>query len=270
MRELVFALEYEPGCNRVADALADHPDARVRSLSLHATADQLWRVDHATGTPDALDAIEDAFRNSDYYADCLATEDCGATQTTRVLDRTDDTLILYSDWERTPACASVPHIARDHLGDGVLFETRDPSRGPPLHVAAHSLRRGRCGGVLRFPRGCRRGMRPDGDAPHRGYDDISWGRRRDTERPAASTGGRTPGRCRTRLLRVTPRGRRRRTRRASRRATVNTHLPTPSGGRTFGEATCRRRAGSGRTAGIALRAAVGIFQQRHMELPLLP
>jgi len=128
MRELVFALEYEPGCNRVADALADHPDARVRSLSLHATADQLWRVDHATGTPDALDAIEDAFRNSDYYADCLATEDCGATQTTRVLDRTDDTLVLYSDWERTPTCASVPHIARDHLGDGVLFETRHKGR----------------------------------------------------------------------------------------------------------------------------------------------
>ncbi|AAV44675.1 MULTISPECIES: helix-turn-helix domain-containing protein [Halobacteriales] len=128
MRELVFALEYEPGCNRVADALADYPDARVRSLSLHATADQLWRVDHATGTPDALDAIEDAFRNSDYYADCLATEDCGATQTTRVLDRTDDTLVLYSDWERTPTCASVPHIARDHLGDGVLFETRHEGR----------------------------------------------------------------------------------------------------------------------------------------------
>jgi predicted DNA binding protein len=124
MRELVFALDYEPGCNRVADALAEHPNARVRSLSLHATADRLWRVDHATGTREALDAIEDAFLTSDYYADCLATEDCGATQTTRVLDRADDTLVLYSDWERTPACASVPHIARDHLGDGVLFETR--------------------------------------------------------------------------------------------------------------------------------------------------
>lgn len=128
MRELVFALEYKPGCNRVADALAEHPDARIRSLSLHATAEQLWRVDHATGTPDALDAIEDAFLTSDYYADCLATEDCGATQTTRVLDRTDDTLVLYSDWQRTPTCASVPHIARDHLGDSVLFETRHEGR----------------------------------------------------------------------------------------------------------------------------------------------
>jgi predicted DNA binding protein len=128
MRELVFALEYEPGCNRVADALADHPGARVRSLSLHATDEQLWRVDHATGTPDALDAIEDAFLTSDYYADCLATGDCGATQTARVLDRTDDTLVLYSDWERTRTCTSVPHIAHDHLGDGVLFETRHEGR----------------------------------------------------------------------------------------------------------------------------------------------
>jgi predicted DNA binding protein len=128
MRELVFALTYEPGCNRVADALADHPDARIRSLSLHATAERLWRVDHATGTPDALEDIADAFLTSDYYADCLATADCGATQTTRVLDRTGDTLVLYSDWQRTPTCASVPHIALDRLGDGVLFETRHEGR----------------------------------------------------------------------------------------------------------------------------------------------
>jgi predicted DNA binding protein len=128
MRELVFALEYEPGRNRVADALAEHSGARVRSLSLHATDDHLWRVDHATGTPEALAAVEDAFTDGDYYADCLATEDCGATQSTRVLDRTDDTLVLYTDWEPTPVCASVPHIARDHLGDGVLFETRHEGR----------------------------------------------------------------------------------------------------------------------------------------------
>jgi predicted DNA binding protein len=128
MRELVFALEYEPGCNRVADTLADHPEARIRSLSLHATADRLWRVDHVTGGPAALDAIELTFLTSDYYADCLATEDCGATQTTEVLDHTDDTLVLYSDWERTPECSSVPHIAREHLGGGVLFETRHEGR----------------------------------------------------------------------------------------------------------------------------------------------
>ncbi|WP_193309011.1 helix-turn-helix domain-containing protein [Halorubrum halophilum] len=128
MRELVFALEYEPGRNRVADALADHPDARVRSLSVHATDDHLWRVDHTAGTPAALDAVKAAFLDGDYYADCLSTRDCGADQRTRVLDHTDDALVLYTDWEPTPACASVPHIAREHLGESVLFETRHEGR----------------------------------------------------------------------------------------------------------------------------------------------
>lgn len=128
MRELVFTLDYDPGCNTVADTLADHPDARIRSLSLHATDESLWRVDHATGSPDALEAIETAFLTGDYYADCLATEDCGATSTTQLLEHTDDTLILYSYWERTPVCTSVPHLALDHLGDGVLFETRHEQR----------------------------------------------------------------------------------------------------------------------------------------------
>jgi predicted DNA binding protein len=128
MRELVFALEYEPGCNRVADTLAAYPEARIRSLSLHATMERLWRVDHATGTPAALEDIENAFLTADYYADCLATQDCGATQETQVLDHTDDTLVLYSYWERTATCASVPHIALDHLGDGVMFDTRHEGR----------------------------------------------------------------------------------------------------------------------------------------------
>ncbi len=128
MRELVFALEYDPGTNRVAEALAAHPDATIRSLSLHATDERLWRVDHATGSAEALDAIENAFLAADYYADCLATEDCGATQETEVLDHTGETLVLYSYWERSPVCTSVPHIARDHLGDGLLFDTRHEGR----------------------------------------------------------------------------------------------------------------------------------------------
>lgn len=128
MRELVFALDYDPGWNTLADTLADFPDARVRSLSLHATADSLWRVDHATGSPDALSAIGDAFLTADYYADCLATEPCGAESETEVLDEIDDTLVLYTYWQRTPVCTSIPHLALEHLGDGLLFETQHEQR----------------------------------------------------------------------------------------------------------------------------------------------
>ncbi len=128
MRELVFALVYERGCNEIADTLAAHPEARIRSLSLHATPQSLWRVDHATGSPEALAAIEETVKTADYYADCLATDDCGAEQTTEVLEHTEEELVLYSYWERTLTCVSVPHIALDNLGDGLLFETLNRGR----------------------------------------------------------------------------------------------------------------------------------------------
>lgn len=128
MRELEFVLEYGAGSNSVSDTLAEYPSAEIRSLSLHATADSLWRVDHATGSENALSAIESAFLRSEYYTDCLTADHCGATKRMQVLESTDDMLVLYSYWERTDACASVPHMALEHLGQGVLFETRKEQR----------------------------------------------------------------------------------------------------------------------------------------------
>lgn len=127
MRELVFTLVYEPGCNAVAETLTTHPGTEIRSLSLHVTPESLWRVDHVTGSTAALTDVEQTFKTADYYADCLATDHCGATQRTNVLEH-DDVLVLYSYWERTPACASVPHLALDHLGEGALFETHHKER----------------------------------------------------------------------------------------------------------------------------------------------
>lgn len=128
MRELAFEIRYEPGANRVGDTLAEYPDAEIRSLSLHATTESLWRVDHVTGPADALTDIEAAFLDTDYYTDCLTPGDCGATQRTEVLETSDEMLVLYSYWERTDSCASVPHMALERLGQGVLFEATKQKR----------------------------------------------------------------------------------------------------------------------------------------------
>ena len=128
MREFVFALEYESGCNSVADTLATYPDTTLRSLACHVSSESLWRVDRATGSPEALDALEEAFLNAEYFSDCLITEDCGADSETQILDRTDDALILYTYWERTSVCTSVPHLALEYLGDGLLFDTQREGR----------------------------------------------------------------------------------------------------------------------------------------------
>lgn len=123
MRELVFSLEYAPGSSAVADILAANPETSIRSLSCHVTHNNLWRVDHATGNDAALDDLAETVADAEYYTDCLARRDCEADWETRVLDRTEDTLILYSYWTRTPSCTSIPHLALDHFGDGLIFET---------------------------------------------------------------------------------------------------------------------------------------------------
>lgn len=123
MRELVFALEYTPGNNAVADILTANPETKIRSLSCHVTPDNLWRVDHVTGGRDALDALTETVADAEYYTDCLARRDCEADWETQVLDRTDEALVLYSYWSRTPSCTSIPHLALDHFGDGLIFQT---------------------------------------------------------------------------------------------------------------------------------------------------
>ena len=128
MRELVFALDYEPGYNPVADTLTTHSEVTIRSLSCHVTPESLWRVDHVTGEPEALADLEEAYFTAEYCSDCLVTEDCGADCQIQVLDQTDDTLILYTYWNRMPVCTSVPHLALEYLGSGLLFETRRERR----------------------------------------------------------------------------------------------------------------------------------------------
>lgn len=128
MRELVFALEYDPGSNTVADILAANPEATIRSLSCHVTPGNLWRVDHVSGNNNALDRLAETVANVEYYTDCLARRDCEADWETRVLDRIGDVLVLYSNWTRTPSCTSIPHLALDHFGDGLIFKTMWTSR----------------------------------------------------------------------------------------------------------------------------------------------
>ncbi|WP_254523203.1 helix-turn-helix domain-containing protein [Natrinema caseinilyticum] len=123
MREFVFALEYDPGTNPVADVLEANPRTTVRSLSCHVTPESLWRVDRATGPETGIEALEAAYREPSYCADCLVRDDCGADCETQVLDRSRDELVVYTYWDRTDVCTSVPHLALEYLGEGLLFET---------------------------------------------------------------------------------------------------------------------------------------------------
>ena len=128
MRELVFELDYDPGWNPVADTLAEHEAATIRSLSCHVTEQTLWRVDLVNGPAPAREAVEAAYRSAEYFPDCLVTGECEADSDTRILDRTDDALVIYCEWAKSPVCSSVPHLALAHLGEGLLLETLQDGR----------------------------------------------------------------------------------------------------------------------------------------------
>ncbi|WP_248896491.1 helix-turn-helix domain-containing protein [Haloplanus halobius] len=128
MQELVFALEYEPGHNPIADVLASAPSAEIHSRSCHVTDKSLWRVDHATGPSETLSDLESVVLSSEFYSDCLAREACGAPSQREVLYRSDDELVFYVYWGRTDICASIPHMALERFGEGFLFETRRAER----------------------------------------------------------------------------------------------------------------------------------------------
>ncbi|MFB6196319.1 MAG: helix-turn-helix domain-containing protein [Haloplanus sp.] len=134
MRELVFALEYDPGANPIADVLAGAPGAEMRSISCHATAESLWRVDHASGPADTIDRLEAIVLSTEFYSDCLAEETCGASSRRELLHRTGDELVFYTYWDRTDVCESIPHIALEQFGEGVLFETRRSERRYIWHL----------------------------------------------------------------------------------------------------------------------------------------
>lgn len=122
MREFVVDLEYAPGRSPLADALAAHRGATVRSLACHATPETLWRVDYATGTRETLEAIEDGYLDTDVPVDRLDAAE-KADRETVVLDRTEESFVAYAWWRRPSGAVSLPHLALDRFGDGIVFET---------------------------------------------------------------------------------------------------------------------------------------------------
>lgn len=122
MREMVFTLEFDAGCDPVSDVLAEYSSARVRSLACHVTRDSFWRVDYADGPEDALEELVAVYREPSYCPDCLIT-DCGSDVQVEVLDAGEEFRVLYVHWTRSSDCNSIPHLAFDYLGPGFLVET---------------------------------------------------------------------------------------------------------------------------------------------------
>ena len=123
MRTFAFAVEYDPGVDPVMDEFRECPDLYARSLACVATADALWRVDSVTGPTAELDAVADRFADHGHAADCFGAADCADTYRSELLHRDPTYRVVYTAWTRSNDCVSIPHLALEYLGPGVLFAT---------------------------------------------------------------------------------------------------------------------------------------------------
>ncbi|WP_254547057.1 helix-turn-helix domain-containing protein [Halomarina pelagica] len=122
MKEYAFAVEYPAGVDPLADLFIDHPGAMAKSIACVVSDDSMWRVDRVTGPTEAIDAIEACALDPERCNEC-PPGDCASHREYEVLTRDATTCTYYSYRTDIDRCPSLPSLAADHLGDGVLYES---------------------------------------------------------------------------------------------------------------------------------------------------
>lgn len=125
MREIVFTIEFEPDSDPVMDVFADHPRAQGRMVACAVAPDNSWRLDRFTGPEAALQRLDEVFLNPDRCNECLdGRPTCGATREYEILEQEATSRIIYTYLVEPGYCHSIPPLATEHLGFGVLYDAR--------------------------------------------------------------------------------------------------------------------------------------------------
>lgn len=123
MRELVFAIEYDPGADPIMDVFIDSDDLRSRSIACHVSKDGVWRVDRFTGPADALERLERVYSDHDRCLDCVTGVHPHPTTEYEVLGADATSRTVYAFRETRTGCFSIPCLTCKHVRKGVLCES---------------------------------------------------------------------------------------------------------------------------------------------------
>ncbi|WP_436926992.1 helix-turn-helix domain-containing protein [Halosimplex amylolyticum] len=122
MREFEFVLTYEAGADELMDEFVGESELRARTAACFANERSMWRVDHVLGPEPALDAVETRFLDESVCNECLDVEGCASTREYQVLSRDPEHRVYFTRREEIQHCHSIPYLAVDHVGDGLLIE----------------------------------------------------------------------------------------------------------------------------------------------------
>lgn len=124
VRELTFALEFEPGVDPLMDAFVQFPQLRSDSIGSAVRRDRFWNVERFVGPADGLERVEQVRFGADTPRPVMTATECNADRHHELLERSASTLVTYSFVERLHTCNSVVAMAARHLDLGHVFQTQ--------------------------------------------------------------------------------------------------------------------------------------------------
>lgn len=126
MREFAFTVRFDRAADDLMDVFIEEPGLTAETQVCFANERAMWRVDDVYGPADALDRLDEIYLDETVCNECLNVERCDSTREYHVLDRGREHRVIYTRREAIDRCHSVPSLAVEEVGDGVLLEaTRD-------------------------------------------------------------------------------------------------------------------------------------------------
>lgn len=125
MREYAFTIEYDRGVDSVMDVFIDNPDLLATALTISVSMRGMWRVDRIVGPSEAFEALDAVFTHPEYCNECLGEHpDCDVEWKYEVVTETENSRTVYAYQTNPGYCHSVPFLATERFGDGLLFDAQ--------------------------------------------------------------------------------------------------------------------------------------------------
>lgn len=123
-REFEFVLRFDPGADELMDVFRQYESLSSWSSAIFTNDAYMWRVDHAKGTSEALEAFDDAFLDRTRCNECFDVAGCDTDRGYHVLDERATSRTIYTLRREISDCHSIPHFVRSHARGGSVFESR--------------------------------------------------------------------------------------------------------------------------------------------------
>jgi len=124
LREFEFVVRFDRGVDELMDLFYEYPSLTTRSSVCFSTRETMWRIDHARGSEAALEAFDRVFLDENRCNECLDVPNCETRRAYHVLDRKPNARTIYTYRKEVHRCHSIPHHVIEHVGDGVVFDSR--------------------------------------------------------------------------------------------------------------------------------------------------